>query len=108
MGMTASQKILAAHAGLDRVEPGQLVQARLDLVMGNDVTSPMAIREFRRTGRPLWDRDRLALVLDHFTPNKDIKAAQLSKRCREFVQKYGIIHFFDCCRSRGWWPRGSW
>ena len=95
MGMTASQKILAAHAGLDRVKPGQLVQARLDLVMGNDVTSPMAIREFRRTGRPLWDRDRLALVLDHFTPNKDIQAAEQCRIVREFARAEGVTHFYD-------------
>lgn len=96
MGMTMTQKILAAHAGLDRVEPGQLITAKLDLVLGNDITSPVAIKEFEKTGaETVFDKSRIALVMDHFTPNKDIKAAEQCKFIREFAFKHDIEHFYD-------------
>ncbi len=96
MGMTMTQKILAAHAGLPEVKAGQLIEAKLDLVLGNDITSPVAIDEFERCGaKAVFDRDRIALVLDHFTPNKDIKSAQQCLQTRAFAKKYGITNFFD-------------
>ena len=99
MGMTMTQKILAAHAGLDRVVAGQLIEAQLDLCLGNDITAPVAINEFERAGAAsVFDRTRIALVMDHFTPNKDIKAAQQVKRTREFAGKYDIVNFFDVGR----------
>ena len=86
MGMTMSQKILAAHAGLDHVEAGQLIKAKLDMVLGNDVTTPVAVNEFRKAGfTEVFDREKISLVMDHFTPNKDIKAANQCKLCREFA-----------------------
>ncbi len=99
MGMTMTQKILAAHAGLDNVVAGQLIEATLDLCLGNDITAPVAINEFERSGATrVFDRTRIALVMDHFTPNKDIKAAQQVKRTREFAGKYDIVNFFDVGR----------
>ena len=96
MGMTMTQKILAAHAGLDTVVPGQLISAKLDLVLGNDITTPVAIKEFGKAGfDQVFDKDRIAIVLDHFVPNKDIKSAQQSKKCREFASKYDILNFYD-------------
>ena len=96
MGMTMTQKILAKHAGLDQVEAGQLIEARLDLVLGNDITTPVAITEFEKAGfTRVFDRDRIAIVLDHYTPCKDIKSAQLCKQAREFAQKHAITNFFD-------------
>ncbi|OUQ42055.1 3-isopropylmalate dehydratase large subunit [Gemmiger sp. An120] len=96
MGMTMTQKILAAHAGLDEVKAGQLINARLDQVLGNDITTPVAINEFEKAGfTGVFDRSRINIVLDHFVPNKDIKSAQQSKQCREFANKYDIINFFD-------------
>lgn len=96
MGMTMTQKILAAHAGLDNVEAGQLIEAKLDVVLGNDITSPVAINEFEKCGADsVFDKDRIALVLDHFTPNKDIKAAEQCRQVRNFAMKYGITHFYD-------------
>ena len=78
MGMTLTQKILAAHAGLESVNPGQLIRAKLDIVLGNDITTPVAINEFTKNGfDSVFDKDKIAIVLDHFVPNKDIKAAQL-------------------------------
>ena len=89
MGMTMSQKILAAHAGLDEVKAGQLIEAKLDLVLGNDITTPVAINEFERCGATgVFDTERVALVMDHFTPNKDIKAAEQCLQCRTFVGLY--------------------
>ena len=86
MGMTMTQKILAAHAGLPAVEAGQLISARLDLVLGNDITTPVAVNEFQKAGFDgVFDKDRIAIVLDHFVPNKDIKAAEQSKQCRDFA-----------------------
>lgn len=96
MGMTMTQKILAAHAGLPEVKAGQLIRARLDLVLGNDITTPVAVNEFEKAGFDgVFDRDRVAIVLDHFVPNKDIKAAQQSKQCREFACAHCISHFYD-------------
>ncbi len=96
MGMTMTQKILASHAGLPSVEAGQLIRAKLDLVLGNDITTPVAVNEFRKAGfSEVFDRDRIAIVLDHFVPNKDIKAAEQSKQCREFACTHCISHFYD-------------
>jgi 3-isopropylmalate/(R)-2-methylmalate dehydratase large subunit len=96
MSMTMTQKILSSHAGLGEVRPGQLIEAKVDLVLGNDITAPVAIKEFEKSGRKqVFDRDRIALVLDHFTPNKDIKAAEQCKAIREFAKKHAITHFYD-------------
>ena len=96
MGMTMTQKILAAHAGLAEVKPGQLINARLDQVLGNDITTPVAINEFEKAGfTGVFDNARINIVLDHFVPNKDIKSAQQSKQCRQFAAKYDIVNFFD-------------
>lgn len=96
MGMTMTQKILAAHAGLERVVPGQLIDAKLDIVLGNDITTPVAVNEFKKAGfDKVFDKDRIAIVLDHFVPNKDIKAAEQSKTCREFACSHCVSHFYD-------------
>ena len=95
MGMTMTQKILAAHAGLDRVAAGQLIEAELDLALGNDITAPVAVREMEKAGGHVRDKDKVALVMDHFTPNKDIKAACQVKCTREFALREGVEHFFD-------------
>ena len=96
MGMTMTQKILADHAGLDKVVPGQLINAKLDIVLGNDITTPVAVNEFNKAGfNKVFDKDRVAIVLDHFVPNKDIKAAEQSKTCREFSKVHSISHFYD-------------
>ena len=96
MAMTMTQKILAAHAGLDSVTPGQLIQAKLDIVLGNDITTPVAINEFNKNGfNRVFDKDKIAIVLDHFVPNKDIKAAEQSKQCREFACQHCVSHFYD-------------
>lgn len=96
MAMTMTQKILAAHAGLDSVKAGQLIEAKLDLVLGNDITSPVAIKEFARFNcDKVFDRDKIALVPDHFTPNKDIKAAEQCKLIREFAGKMDITNYFE-------------
>ena len=96
MGMTMTQKILASHAGLDSVKPGQLIRANLDFVLGSDITGAVAVDVFRAAGFDhLYDKDRVSLILDHFVPNKDIKAAQQSKKCREFAHEFGMTHFFD-------------
>lgn len=99
MGMTMTQKILAAHSGLDSVKAGQLVEAKLDMVLGNDITSPVAINVFEENDiHSVFDKDSISLVLDHFTPNKDIKAATQCKQVREFASKYDITNFFDVGR----------
>ena len=99
MGMTMTQKILAAHAGLPEVKAGQLIEARLDMVLGNDITSPVAINEFEKCGAcSVFDKNRIALVLDHFVPNKDIKAAEQCRQTRNFAGKYDIKNFFDVGR----------
>ena len=96
MGMTLTQKILASHAGLDSVKSGQLINAKLDLVLGNDITTPVAINELNKNEiSSVFDKDRIAIVLDHFVPNKDIKAAEQSKQCREFACSHCISHFYD-------------
>ena len=99
MGMTMTQKILAAHAGLPEVKAGQLIEAKLDMVLGNDITSPVAINEFEKCGAcSVFDKNRIALVLDHFVPNKDIKAAEQCRQTRNFSGKYDIKNFFDVGR----------
>lgn len=98
MAMTMTQKILAKAAGLDWVESGQLISAKLDLVLGNDITSPVAIQELGKMGGSVFDPSKIALVMDHFTPNKDIKSAQQCKVCRDFSEQYEIEHFFDVGR----------
>lgn len=96
MAMTLSQKILAAHAGLDNVIAGQLITADLDLVLGNDITSPVAIKEIQaHGGGNVFDKSKVALVMDHFVPNKDIKSAEQCKCCREFAHAQGVENFFD-------------
>lgn len=96
MGMTMTQKILAAHAGLDSVKAGQLISAKLDIVLGNDITTPVAVNEFNKAGFDrVFDKDKIAIVLDHFVPNKDIKAAEQSKQCREFACSHCVSHFYD-------------
>jgi 3-isopropylmalate/(R)-2-methylmalate dehydratase large subunit len=96
MGMTMTQKILAAHAGLEKVEPGQLIMADLDLVLGNDVTTPVAIREFDKIGaEEVYDKGKVAIVPDHFTPNKDIKSAEQCKLMREFAHNQEIENYFE-------------
>ncbi|MGI6279484.1 MAG: 3-isopropylmalate dehydratase large subunit [Acutalibacteraceae bacterium] len=96
MGMTMTQKILAAHAGVDKVSAGELIVAKVDMVLGNDITSPVAIKEFRKTKiSGVFDKDKVALVMDHFTPNKDIKAAEQCKFIREFACECSITNFFD-------------
>ncbi len=96
MGMTMTQKILADHAGLEKVVAGQLISAKLDIVLGNDITTPVAINEFKKAGfERVFDKDKIAVVLDHFVPNKDIKAAEQSKSCREFSCSQCISHFYD-------------
>ena len=96
MGMSMTQKILAAHAGLEKVVAGQLIEANLDLVLGNDITSPVAIKEFNKIGcNCVFDKSKIALVPDHFTPNKDIKAAEQCKFLREFARKEGIENYFE-------------
>ena len=99
MGMTMTQKILAAHAGLPEVTAGQLIQANLNIVLGNDITTPVAVNEFHKAGfQEVFDKDHVVIVLDHFVPNKDIKAAQQSKQCREFACSHCLSHFYDVGR----------
>ena len=96
MGMTMTQKILAAHAGLDKVEAGELITAKLDLVLANDITGPVSIGEFERAGfDKVFDKSRIALVMDHFVPNKDIKSAEQCKKCRIFARRFDIDNFYD-------------
>ena len=96
MGMTMTQKILAAHCGRESVKAGEIIMADCDMVLGNDITAPVAINEFHKTGKTqVFDKEKIALVLDHFVPNKDIKSAQNSKQVREFARDMGIVNFFD-------------
>lgn len=96
MGMTMTQKILAKHAGLNSVKAGQLIEAKLDIVMGNDITTAVALKEFKKTGaKKVFNEEKVAIVLDHFTPNKDIKAAEQCKSCRNFAWDMNIKNFFD-------------
>ena len=96
--MTMTEKIFAAHAGLPEVQPGQLIKAKLDLVLGNDITAPPAIKEFEQISDKVFDKDKIVLVPDHFTPNKDIKSAEMAKTMREFARKHDITHYFEVGR----------
>lgn len=99
MAMTMTQKILAAHAGLDSVVAGQLIRANLDMVLGNDITTPVAVNEFDKAGfNKVFDRKKISLVMDHFTPNKDIKAAEQCMQCRTFAKRFDVENFFDVGR----------
>lgn len=98
MGMTMTEKILAKHAGVSQVTPGQLITCDLDMVLANDVTAPPAIKEFEKIGKPIFDNTKIALVPDHFTPNKDIKSAGLSKIVRDFAHKNNIVNYFEVGR----------
>jgi len=99
MGMTITEKILAAHCGKDSLQPGDYIYADVDMCLGNDVTAPIAIEQFEKAGfREVWDRSRIALVPDHFTPNKDIQAATLAKALREFAFRHGISHYWEVGR----------
>lgn len=98
MGMTMTEKILAKHAGIDVVKPGQLINCKLDMVLANDVTAPPAIKEFEKIGKPVFDNTKIALVPDHFTPNKDIKSAELAKIVRDFAHKHNIVNYFEIGR----------
>ena len=96
MGMTMTQKILAAHAGLSSVKAGDLIEAKLDIVLGNDVTTPVAVDVFDKAGfNGVFDKDRIAIVLDHYTPCKDIKSAELCATARNFAKRFNITHFYD-------------
>jgi len=96
MGMTISEKILADHAGLDKVKPGQLIEAKLDMTLANDITAPIGIKEFEKIGvNKVWNTERISLVPDHFTPNKDIKSAEQVKMVREFAKKMNISNYFE-------------
>ncbi|HHY33816.1 MAG TPA: 3-isopropylmalate dehydratase large subunit [Firmicutes bacterium] len=99
MGMTITEKILAAHAGRDSVEPGELITVKVDMVLGNDITAPVAIEQFRKTGaKRVFDPNRIALVPDHFVPNKDIRSAEQCARLREFAREQGISNYFEVGR----------
>lgn len=96
MGMTMTQKILADHSGLQSVKPGQLIKTKLDMVLGNDITTPVAVKEFRKIGlNKVFDINKIAIVPDHFTPNKDIKSAEQVKFIREFAREMGIVNYFE-------------
>ena len=96
MAMTMTQKILARAAGLETVEVGQLIEGKLDLVLGNDITTPVAITEFDKAGlTEVFDKDKIAIVLDHYTPCKDIQAARLCAKARDFAKRFAITNFFD-------------
>ncbi|RCW61182.1 MULTISPECIES: 3-isopropylmalate dehydratase large subunit [Halanaerobium] len=96
MGMTMIEKILAAHSDRDELKPGEIVNARVDMVLGNDITTPVAVKEFEKIGvDKVFDKDRIAIVPDHFTPNKDIKAAEQVNMIRKFAKKYEITNFFE-------------
>lgn len=98
MGMTMTQKILAKHAGVASVKAGDLITCKLDRVLANDITAPPAIKEFNRIGKPVFDKDKICLVPDHFTPNKDIKSAGLAKIVRDFAKEHQITHYFEVGR----------
>lgn len=99
MGMTIAEKILAAHAGQERVEPGQLINAKVDIALANDVTAPVAIREFKKIGAPrVFDHERVVLVPDHFTPNKDLKSAEQAKVVRDFAYEQNLKNYFEVGR----------
>mgnify|MGYP003507676779 CR=1 FL=1 len=96
MGMTITEKIIAAHSGLKEAHPGQFVYASVDICLGNDITAPIAIEEFEKTDiKKVFDSEKIVLVPDHFTPNKDIKSAQQSKSLRVFAEKHHLKHYFE-------------
>ena len=96
MGMTITEKILAAHAGKSAVEPGEIVDVNLDLVMANDITAPLSLEEFDKVGaQKVFDKEKVVFVLDHFTPNKDVLAAENCKKIREFSEKYSVVHCYE-------------
>lgn len=96
MGMTITEKILAAHAGMEEVRPGQLIQARVDIALANDITVPLALEPFRQAGgTKVFDPERVVVVLDHFNPAKDIASAQMLSAARKFAREMGLIHFYD-------------
>lgn len=95
MGMNMTEKILAKHAGLASVAPGRLINCKLDMVLANDITAPPAIKEFEKIGKPVFDRTKIALVPDHFTPNKDMKTAAMTKAMRDFARQNDIEHYFE-------------
>ncbi|EGO63899.1 3-isopropylmalate dehydratase large subunit [Acetonema longum] len=98
MGMTMTEKIFARKAGLSRVEPGQLIQCPVDLVLANDITGPPSIQEFKKIGRPVFDKEKIVLVPDHFIPNKDIKSAEQAKAIKDFARAHQITHYFEVGR----------
>ena len=98
MGMTMTQKILAAHANETAVTAGQLIFCSVDMVLANDITAPPSIAEFEKIGKPVFNKDKIALVPDHFTPNKDIKSAGLAKIVRDFARKHELTHYFEVGR----------
>lgn len=98
MGMTMTEKILVRHAGVDSVTPGDLIMCNVDLVLGNDITAPPAIVEFDKIGRPVFNKEKIVLVPDHFAPNKDIRSAQMAKTMKEFARKHQIKHYFEVGR----------
>ena len=99
MGMTITEKILAAHAGREEVSPGEIINCRVDLVLANDITAPLAIEAFREVGaKRVFDREKVVLVPDHFTPNKDIRSAEQCKLLREFAREQGIVHYYEVGR----------
>jgi len=94
--MTITEKILAAHTGKDYVEPGELIMAKLDVVLANDITAPLGIKEFRKAGaKKVFDKNKIVLVADHFTPNKDVESAEQVKMVRDFAREHEIVHFYD-------------
>ena len=98
MGMTITEKNMARHAGLDTVKAGQIIECKLDAVLMNDITFPPALREFKKIGKPVFDKDRIYLIPDHFTPNKDIQSATQAKVMRDFVKEQGITHYYETGR----------
>ena len=97
--MTITEKILAVHAGKKKVEPGELINARVDLILANDITAPIAIQEFKKIGaKDVFDKSRIALIPDHFAPQKDIKAAEQCKLLREFSREYDLSLYFEVGR----------
>lgn len=99
MGMTLTEKILARHAGMEKVEVGQLIRCKVDVVLANDITFPPAAKEFEKIGRPVFDKDKIVLVPDHFTPNKDIKSAEMAKIMRDFARRNNIVHYYEVGRA---------
>ena len=100
MGMTMTEKILAKHAHIGNVSAGDLLVSQVDLVLANDITGPPAITEFEKIGKPVFDKNKIALVPDHFSPCKDIKSATMCKRMRDFARKHEIKNYFASSRSR--------